>query len=50
MTPFEQGYAAFLRGLQVDDCPFDKDGAPYSLKRWVCGWRKAHAARQEKHP
>lgn len=50
MTPFEQGYDAFLRGLQRDENPFDKNGCPWSLKRWAEGWNKAYRARQEKQP
>lgn len=49
MTPFEQGYAAFLAGLQRQENPFDKDVAPHSLKRWADGWNKAYRARQEKN-
>lgn len=48
MTPFEQGYAAFLAGLQRDENPFDKDTAPHSVKRWADGWNKAYRAQQEK--
>lgn len=48
MTAFEQGYEAFLRGLQRDENPFDKNGCPWSLKRWAEGWNKAYRARQEK--
>ena len=48
MTPFEQGYAAFLKGLQRDENPFDKETGPYSMKRWADGWNKAYRTRQEK--
>jgi len=48
MTPFEQGYAAFLAGLKRQENPFDKDSAPHSLVRWIEGWNKAYRARQEK--
>lgn len=48
MTPFEQGYAAFLKGLQRDENPFDKRDTPWSLLRWAQGWNKAYRARQEK--
>jgi len=48
MTPFEQGYAAFLKGMQRDENPYDEEGSPWSLKRWVEGWNKAYRARQEK--
>lgn len=48
MTPFEQGYAAFLNGLARTENPFDKEDAPWSLKRWNDGWNKAYRARQER--
>lgn len=48
MTPFELGYEAFLKGLKRDENPFDKEGAPHSLKRWSEGWNKAYRARLEK--
>lgn len=48
MTAFEQGYAAFLAGLQRDENPFDTDASPHALKRWAEGWNKACRARQEK--
>lgn len=48
MTPFEQGYRAFLNGLKRDENPFDKEHAPHSLKRWAEGWNKAYRARLEK--
>ena len=48
MTPFEQGYAAFLDGLQRAENPFNKDKAPHSVKRWADGWNKAYRARREK--
>lgn len=48
MTAFEQGYAAFLKGLQREENPFDKDKCSFSLKRWADGWNKAYRARQEK--
>lgn len=50
MTPFEQGYAAFLKGQSREENPFDKNGSPWSLKRWVDGWNKAYRARQAKQP
>lgn len=50
MTAFEQGYEAFLRGMSRDENPFDKDGAPWSMKRWAEGWNKAYRARQENRP
>ena len=48
MTPFELGYAAFLKGLDRQENPFDKDTSPHSLKRWADGWNKAYRARQER--
>lgn len=48
MTPFEQGYAAFLKGLTRQENPFDKNESPWSLGQWVKGWNKAYRARQEK--
>lgn len=48
MTPFEQGYDAFLRGLNREENPFDDKVSPHSVKRWIDGWNKAYRARQEK--
>lgn len=48
MTAFEQGYAAFLKGLQRDENPFDVKDYPFTFRRWVEGWNKAYRARQEK--
>lgn len=48
MTAFEQGYAAFLKGLQRDENPFTEADAPHSSTRWIEGWNKAYRARQEK--
>lgn len=50
MTPFEQGYDAFLRGLKSEENPFDSEASPHSLKRWAQGWNKAYRARAEKQP
>ena len=47
MTPFEQGYAAFLSGMKREENPFGTD-SPHSLKRWNDGWNKAYRARMEK--
>lgn len=43
ITPFEQGYAAFLKGIDKKDNPFDteNDTSPVSKRRWVDGWNKA---------
>lgn len=46
MTPFEQGYAAFLSGAGQDDNPFDSETTPYSWGRWTCGWNKARLSRR----
>lgn len=48
MTAFEQGYAAFLAGLQRAENPFDSESAPHSLKRWIEGWNRAYRAREER--
>lgn len=45
MTPFEQGYAAFLSGIKIDANPFDGDASPRSRKRWEDGWKKARSNR-----
>lgn len=45
MTPFEQGYAAFLGGVSVEENPFDGETAPHSRKRWDEGWKKARGDR-----
>lgn len=37
MTPFEQGYAAFLRGQGLTENPFNKETSPHSLSRWNDG-------------
>lgn len=41
MTPFEQGYSAFLRGQGINENPFKKEASPYSRERWQAGWDKA---------
>lgn len=41
ITPFEQGYAAFLRGIGLKENPFDGDVASCSRSRWEEGWNKA---------
>lgn len=48
MTPFEQGYKAFLEGMPIETNPFDGETCPYSRKRWDCGWSKAMADRRLK--
>lgn len=47
MTAFEQGYADFLKGREVDDNPYDFDECPYSFKRWKAGWLACKAKRAE---
>lgn len=40
--PFEQGYAAFLKGVPVGQNPFDRDQpTPYYKQQWNAGWDKA---------
>jgi len=43
INPFEQGYAAFLKGVSVKQNPFEteNDTSPASKRRWVDGWNKA---------
>lgn len=43
INPFEQGYAAFLKGVSIKQNPFDteNDTSPASKRRWVDGWNKA---------
>lgn len=43
ITPFEQGYAAFLRGAGLNQNPFDTENStsPVSKQRWIEGWNKA---------
>ena len=48
MTPFEQGYKAFLEGWTKEMNPFDGDTCPYSRKRWDCGWTKAQTDKRAK--
>lgn len=47
MTAFEQGYAAFLKGMSVDQNPYQKESTPYSHMRWIEGWKAARAHRIE---
>jgi ribosome modulation factor len=46
MTPFEQGYAAFLAGVGKDDNPFDGEKCPHSRWRWDYGWARARGDRK----
>lgn len=48
MTAFEQGYAAFLKGMDRRENPFDEETCSFSRKRWADGWNKAYRARLEK--
>lgn len=41
MTPFEEGYAAYLRGDRQEMNKFDKEKAPHSHVRWDAGWKRA---------
>lgn len=50
INPFEQGYAAFLRGDSLKMNPFDGDTATHSRKRWEDGWNKAQREAWRKNP
>lgn len=50
MTPFEQGYAAFLRGKGLNENPFSKETSPWSRGRWGEGWDKAQRDRMRRLP
>lgn len=41
MTPFEQGYKAFLDGVPKDANPFDEEVSPKSRVKWDAGWNRA---------
>jgi len=45
MTPFEQGYKAFLDGKPKDGNPFD-DKSPWSANKWIDGWTRARRDRK----
>lgn len=47
MTPFEQGYKAFLDGKPKDSNPFD-DKSPWSANKWIDGWTRARSDRRSK--
>lgn len=47
MTPFEQGYKAFLDGVPKDGNPFG-EGEPWSSGKWLAGWRRAAVDRRAK--
>jgi len=46
MTPFEQGYDAFLKGVPKDKNPFDEKKSPHSCERWFAGHAKARMERK----
>lgn len=46
MTPFEQGYDAFLKGVPKDKNPHDSDKCHFSNVRWNDGWTKARRERK----
>lgn len=41
ITPFEQGFLAFLKGVGPKENPFDGDKSPVSNHCWAAGWNKA---------
>jgi ribosome modulation factor len=43
INPFEQGYAAFLKGIGLKQNPFEteQNTSPHSKQRWIDGWNKA---------
>lgn len=41
ITPFEQGFLAFVKGASPKENPFDVDKSPISNHRWSAGWNKA---------
>ncbi|AZC96811.1 hypothetical protein [Pseudomonas chlororaphis] len=43
LSPLEQGYAAFLKGMSIKQNPFDTENntSPVSKRRWAEGWNKA---------
>jgi ribosome modulation factor len=46
MTPFEQGYKAFLDGEKKDNNPFNGDTCQRSNVRWIDGWTRARRDRK----
>lgn len=48
LTPFEQGYAAFLRGDGEWRNPFGEETAPHSRKEWERGWTAAQRKQLER--
>ncbi|WP_454833279.1 hypothetical protein [Pseudomonas veronii] len=41
ITPFEQGFLAFIKGVGHKENPFDGEKSPVSNNRWAAGWNKA---------
>jgi ribosome modulation factor len=43
INPFEQGYAAFLKGVSIKQNPFETENgtSPCSKQQWIQGWNKA---------
>ncbi len=41
ITPFEQGFLGFIKGLGIKENPFDGEKSPVSNHRWAAGWNKA---------
>ena len=50
INPFEQGYAAFLKGVSLKQNPFETENntSPCSKQRWIDGWNKAQREAQRK--
>lgn len=50
INPFEQGYAAFLKGQSLKQNPFDTENntSPFSKQRWIDGWNKAQREARRK--
>lgn len=50
INPFEQGYAAFLKGVSIKQNPFEteNDTLPVSKRRWAEGWNKAQQEARRK--
>lgn len=41
ISPFEQGFLAFIKGVSPKENPFCGDKSPVSNSRWAAGWNKA---------
>lgn len=46
MTPFEQGYDAFLKGVPKENNPYDEEKTPYSCRHWFAGHARARKDRK----